>query len=120
MTQLYPSELQQNFDRGSFSRVPGNNVIYSEMEIGPTKKRRRSTLRKDTIEGTILLKDNNEFDVFLNWFTFTLEDGVNDFYFEDPVTKNQIIVGFQENGMSIDHIGFEAYRAKMVLEVKSE
>lgn len=120
MTQLYPSTLQDNFKKGTFTRIPGNNVIISTMETGPIKKRRRSTLRRDKITGDILLKDLTEYNTFITWYTSTLQDGVNDFYFNDPATQNQMIVTFAEGGMSLGDVGFQAYAVKMVLEVVSE
>ena len=119
MPELYPSSLQDNFDRGSFQRVPGNNLVISQTEVGPSKKRRRSTLRKDTISGQILLKDNTEYTTFITWYTSTLQDGVRDFYFNDPVLGTQLTVNFKESGMSISDVGFETYAVKMILEVKN-
>jgi len=120
MAELYPSTLQDNFERGSFNRVPGNNVVYSQMDVGPSKKRRRSTLRRDTINGSILLKDNTEYSTFMTWYTSTLQDGVRDFFFDDPALGTQMTVSFEEGGMQIRHVGFQTYSVSMILEVKSE
>lgn len=120
MPEFYPSSLQDNFDRGTFKRVPGSNVVVSKNDVGPSKKRRRSTLRIDTISGSILLKDLNEYNDFVTWYTSTLQDGVNDFYFNDPATGNQLVVNFAENGMDLGDVGFQTYQAKMILEIKSE
>lgn len=120
MAELYPSTLQDNFNRGSFNRVPGNNISITEMEVGPIKKRRRSTLRRDSINGSILLKDNTEYNTFMNWFTSTLQDGLKEFFFNDPATGTQLTVTFKKNGMAINDVGFQTYKAAMVLEVISE
>lgn len=120
MPQLYPSSLQDNFNRGTFRRTPGNNSIYTKMDTGPQKVRRRTTLRVDSISGNILLKDNTEYNDFINWYTSTLQDGTLSFYFDDPVTGNQLEVQFLENGMDISDVGFQTYAVKMSLEVKNE
>ena len=117
MPELYPSELQQNFSKGSFSRNPGNNVLVSEMETGPIKKRRRSTLRRDVISGSILLRDTSEYVVFDTWFTSTLQDGVKPFYFNDPVTGSQLTVTFVGSNYAISDVGFETYSVTMTWEV---
>jgi len=117
MPELYPSTLQDNFSRGSFNRAPGKNIVYSTMEVGPIKKRRRSTLRRDKIEGTILLEDLTQYNTFITWFTSTLQDGLKEFYFNDPVTQDQMTVTFAEDGMNIRDVGYNAYTVSMVLEV---
>lgn len=120
MAQAYPVELQECFSRGTFQRVPGNNVIYSETDTGPSKSRRRSTLAKDLIRGQIILKDNNEYSVFYTWFKQTLQDGVLSFDFKDPVTQNTIEVKFQSSRWSLSDIGFQTYSVQFNLEVVSE
>jgi len=117
MAQTYPTELQDTFSRGSFRRVPGNNLIFSETDYGPSKVRRRTTLRKDTISGNILIRDNTEYSVFFDWFTNTLQDGVLSFLFDDPVTGNPIEVRFKQERFSISDVGYQAYSVSMVLEV---
>lgn len=120
MAQTYPASLQECFTRGSFSRIPGNNVIYSETDFGPSKVRRRTTLRVDTIQGDILLKDNDEYNDFFTFFTSTLQDGTLSFNFQDPVTKNPIEVKFKEARFQLRDVGFETYRISMTLEIVSE
>lgn len=120
MPELYPSTLQQNFSRGSFNRIPGNNTVSTNMETGPAKKRRRTTLRRDKISGNIILKTLTEYNDFNTWYTSTLQDGIKDFYFLEPATQNQITVSFMENGMQLSDVGHDTYAVKMVLEVVSE
>lgn len=120
MPENYPSSLQENFNRGTFRRVPGNNVIISQTDIGPAKKRRRTTLRVDSISGNILLKDNDEWNTFFNWYTSTLQDGTKTFYFNDPVTQNQITVQFKERGLQWQDVGYQTYAVQMQLEIVSE
>tara|TARA_R110000787_G_scaffold5686_8_gene20550 strand:- start:7175 stop:7540 length:366 start_codon:yes stop_codon:yes gene_type:complete len=118
--ELYPSTLQDNFSKGSFSRVPGQNIVYSSMDTGPTKKRRRSTSRKDTIGGSIMLRDLTEYNTFDTWYRSTLQDGVKAFYFNDPVTQAQIVVSFKEGGMQYRDVGYNTYSVQMSLEVVNE
>lgn len=117
MPELYPSTLQENFNKGTFNRVPGKNIQYSEMEIGPLKKRRRSTLRRDKISGSILLRDLTEYNTFITWFTTTLQDGLKEFYFNDPVTQDQMVVTFSDGGLNITDVGYNTYSVSMVWEV---
>lgn len=117
MAESYPASLQQTFSRGTFQRAPGNNVIYTQTDFGPSKSRRRTTLRKDLITGVILLKDNQEYDDFIDWFTSTLKDGTLSFIFSDPVTTNPIEVKFSEARFTVQDIGYRAYRVTMNLEV---
>ncbi len=120
MAELYPSSLQESFTRGSFTRVTGNNVIFSETDFGPSKTRRRTTLRKDTIQGEIILKDNDEYSDFINFYTTTLKDGTLSFLFKDPITYNDIEVRFKEGGWQLKDIGYRTYAVSMTLEVVSE
>lgn len=120
MPELYPASLQNNFNRGTFRRVPGENKIYTKTDAGPFKVRRRSTLRKDTISGNILLRNLSEYNTFVDWYTSTLKDGVLSFYFNDPATQAQLTVQFTEKGMSISDVGFQTYAVQMQLEVISE
>ena len=120
MAEIYPSTLQDNFNRGTFRRTPGKNAVYAKMDSGPQKIRRRSTLRVDSISGNILLKDISEYITFQNWYTSTLKDGTLTFYFNDPITQAQLEVQFIEGGMDIADVGFETYSVKMSLEVVSE
>jgi hypothetical protein len=120
MAELYPATLQDNFNRGSFNRTPGVNRIFSENETGPFKVRRRSTLRRDSISGSILLRDLTEYSTFIDFYTSTLQDGTLSFFFNDPALGNQLTVQFREGGMRISDIGFEAFTVQMVLEVVSE
>ena len=120
MAELYPSTLQDNFNRGTFKRIPGENKIYSNTDSGPFKVRRRSTLRRDSITGNILLRDTTEYSTFLDWYTATLKDGSLSFYFDDPALGTQLVVQFLEGGMSISDVGFQTYAIQMQLEVISE
>jgi len=120
MAELYPSTLQDNFTKGTFNRNPGSNIAISEMDVGPIKKRRRSTLRRDNITGSILLRDTTEYTTFITWFTSTLQDGINSFFFNDPATGTQLTVTFKQDGMSIRDVGFQTYQVNMALEVISE
>lgn len=120
MPQLYPTTLQDNFNRGTFRRVPGENKIYTQTETGPFKVRRRTTLRRDKISGNILLRDLTEYNTFIDWYTSTLKDGSLTFYFNDPATQSQLTVQFTQNGMQISDVGFQTYAVQMQLEVISE
>lgn len=117
--QLYPATLQDNFNRGSYTRTLGDNVLKTEMDTGPLKKRRRTTKRRDTIAGTILLKNTTDYSTFINWITSTLVDSVNPFYFNDPALGNQMTVTFLSTP-AISHVGFETYSVAMRMEVLDE
>lgn len=118
--QLYPSTIQDNFARGTYVRAPGNNVIESEMELGPPKRRRRSTSRRDRISGQITLDNNTQYETFMDWFTITLKDGTEYFYFNDPVTAAQMVVSFVNGAPEIRDIGFQAYSVSLTMEIISE
>lgn len=120
MAEIYPATLQETFTRGSFTRVPGNNLLFTETDSGPSKVRRRSTLRKDTIQGSILLRDNTEYAAFRTFYDTTLQDGVKSFFFSDPVDGSQLEVRFKEARWSLSDVGFQAYRVTMTLEVINE
>ena len=120
MPESYPISLQDNFNRGSFQRTLGSNKVYSEMDTGPSKVRRRSTIRKDLISGSILLKDNSEYSDFIDFYTSTLQDWALSFYFDDPALGNQMVVRFTEGSPLISDVGFQVYSVTMNLEVISE
>ena len=120
MAQAYPSTLQDNFNRGTFRRVPGENKVYTKMDTGPQKVRRRTTLRVDQISGNILLRNLSDYNDFINWYTSTLQDGVLTFNFNDPATGDPLEVQFTQNGVQINDVGFETYSVQMQLEIVSE
>ena len=84
-TATWPATLPSSFLLDGFVETAPDNVIASEMEVGPPKTRRRSSAAVRRISGTLILT-STQLGVHDTFFTDTLYDGANPFDWADPRT----------------------------------
>ena len=79
----WSSSLPQYVLRSNYSRNPKNNTIFTSMDVGPSKVRRRSTSTTDIVSISIAV-DIDELQTFETFYKTTLGYGVETFNFPDP------------------------------------
>jgi hypothetical protein len=83
---LWPATLQQKLNVADFNFKIGSTSISSENDVGPAKKRRRSTKSIDLYSCSINL-DFDEYQDFYDFFNVELNGGVEQFVFDNPFTE---------------------------------
>ncbi len=93
MTVTWPNTLPQCFLADSLALEQPQNVILSEMSIGPEKARRRSTSGVRSMSGTLSMTAS-EYVVFVDFVSSTILDGVRPFLFpqQEPPFGSAILV----------------------------
>lgn len=94
MIQTWPVTLQTRLAEINFSLVFGDTTITSDVDAGIAKKRARYTRGVDQFSGTIYLT----IDQFLDFETFykvSLNNGVNKFYYNHPITQVPSVFRFK-------------------------
>lgn len=114
MAVLWPVTLQQKLNQASFQETFGETVLRSDMDIGPSKVRRRNTKGVDTFNATIDL-ERDLYLTFKNFYTTSLNGGVLSFNFDHPITKVESEFRFAETPQ-IRPIGGTYFRVSMVWE----
>lgn len=112
----WPSTLPQYVLRDSYSRNPGNNLIRTDMEIGPAKVRRRSTSAPTTVSLSFSF-DKDELDDFEEFFITTLGYGVLTFNFPDPENEGSTYeVRFDSSNDPIYNITLEDETTNFIVD----
>lgn len=83
MTASWPNSLPQHFLRDDFSSTSPDNLIASEMSIGPAKVRRRSTAAVYNMNGTMVMTDA-QFTVFETFVANEIAGRSKTFNFPHP------------------------------------
>lgn len=91
MSALWPAELPQKFDESGFSEEFGNNVITTEMDSGPPKKRRRFTASVDKISGKMYMTQSQA-NTLETFYKTTCADGSIDVEMLHPRTGSSVIL----------------------------
>ena len=84
-TALWPSDLPSMPRAAGFGYTEGDNTIRSEMDVGPAKVRRRSTLRIDRYSVSLSLDDDQRVSLY-QFRSAILEDGSLSFTWTHPIT----------------------------------
>jgi len=83
--ETWPIGLQQLLNVADFGITLGNTKVRSDMDVGPAKERSRFTDAVDGYSCSIDL-DMDTYSTFLTFYKTTLNNGVNTFAFNDPIT----------------------------------
>jgi hypothetical protein len=89
----WPITLQTLWNEANFGLDAGDTTIRSEMDFGPSKVRRRTTVGIDRFTGSIYLT-TSQYSVFKTFFDVSLNGGVKTFYFNHPITEAQEVFRF--------------------------
>lgn len=85
MPATWPISLQTLVNEESFSYKIGNTVLRSDMDVGPSKVRRRFTKSVDQLTVTINLT-TDQFDTFMDFFDVDCNGGATTFNYTHPIT----------------------------------
>ena len=110
----WPITLQQKVNESGYSKQFGSTKIRSENGVGPAKVRRRYTKRIDSNNITMNLS-RDEYDTFNNFYDVTLNGGVEQFTFTDPITDTEKSYRFVGDP-NINPIGGNEFVLQMVWE----
>lgn len=85
----WPSTLQPLLNEENFGLTWDDNILRTDMEVGPPKVRRRSTTNVDEFSCSIDL-DLNQYSIFENFYKTSLNGGAKTFSFKHPITQLDI------------------------------
>lgn len=108
---VWPVSLQQKLNVDSFQYNFGKATVRTEMDVGPAKVRARVTDAVDGYTCSIFLT-YAEVATFKTFFKTTLNNGVNQFEFNDPFTGAPTIFRFADEPR-IRPIGGTEYQLEM-------
>src|SRR5262245_1456135 len=84
MAASWPLSLPTGFLAGTDKQTGEDNLLRSQMDIGPAKVRRRTTAGAGSLEGTLYL-DQSQFDTFMQFWRQTTRSGALAFTFYGTV-----------------------------------
>jgi hypothetical protein len=82
---IWPTTLPQLFSSEGFTETPPNTTVATEMDVGPKKIRRRSTVGVSTYSGKMLLTQAQT-TIFDTFYRTTTHSGSLSFMFSHPRT----------------------------------
>lgn len=85
MPQVWPTSLQTLVNEENFNYSVGNTVLRSDMDVGPSKLRRRITKSVDSLTVSINLYQT-DYSTFINFFDVDCNGGVSTFNYTHPIT----------------------------------
>lgn len=112
--EIYPAQLQQKLLIDNFSIEMGDTLVRSGMDVGPDKVRSRYTDGVDVYNCAIDM-DIDDYDVLLDFYKTTLNNGAHTFGFLDPMTNEDGEFRFKAPP-AITPIGGRIFRINMVWE----
>lgn len=109
----WPTSLPSGVLEGTDKQTGEDNLLRSQMDIGPAKTRRRTTAGTGSLEGTLFLTQA-QFDTFMQFWRSTLRSGAlaftfygaNNFRFKTPPSWTTVRTALGPH-----------YRVSLVLEV---
>ena len=112
--ETWPATLQELINEEGFNYTFGETAIISQMDTGPTKKRRRFTKGIDDMSCTINLP-KSLYATFYTFYDVSINGGVDTFYFDHPITGSTDVWRFKETP-KISTLGGLEFRVSMVWE----
>lgn len=85
MAVAWPGSLQEYINESGFGIQFGESAITTDMDVGPPKKRARSTRSVDVYDCTITIH-RNDYVTFRNFYKTELNQGVSRFNYDHPLT----------------------------------
>lgn len=114
-TPSWPSGLQQKINQDNFGLKKGPTTIKSDVDIGPSKVRRRFTKSVDILTASIWI-NSSEYTTFENFYNIDANGGATPFYFTHPITNLQITVRFMDEP-SYRRVGATTFSVSFTLEI---
>lgn len=110
----WPSALPQSFLRDGFGEEGADNIIVSEMSVGPAKTRRRTTANVFPITGGMRMTDT-QLAAFKTFVKVDIADRALPFTFPDPYGGADLLVRMK-SPHKVSSMGLE-WRVELDLEV---
>ena len=114
----WPTTLP-SFSLESWTWTKGASIIENKMELGPPKRRSRSTSSPDVVTGTISLSES-EVKIFRNFVDGDLGRGLHAFTWRDFMTEQDRTAYIRAKGnqlYSIKKAGAHSYNVRLTLEL---
>jgi len=113
--EALPSFLLRDWSYGKQT-----SILKSDMEIGPPKRRKRTTAEGGSLTGSIEI-DQQQFEVFKTFVESTLSGGINSFLWPDFIsgTPKEVVLSIDTKGVlySVSQTGENTFKIKLKLEV---
>lgn len=93
MTATWPTRLPCRFTAYSQDHEAADNLIRSEMSVGPAKARRRSTAAVSRLSGEMVMT-SAQLDAFFAFVKDDVAGGALPFTFKHPYGNDQILVRY--------------------------
>ena len=88
----WPTSLPKYFERESLNVVAQPNKIITRTEVGPTRSRRRSTLRIYRVTGNLFLTASQRDTLLNDFYHTTLGGGTQRFDWHHPWNINRAVI----------------------------
>lgn len=112
--ETWPTSLQTILNSANFSYELGDTLIRSDMDVGPTKVRRRFSKGIEKLNTQIWIV-RSLYNTFYNFYNTTLNGGVKSFQYNHPITATP--TEFRFSGVpKIDYVGGDTFSISMVWE----
>lgn len=111
---VWPASLPQDVER-PYQETLADNTVTTPMEIGPAKKRRRSTAGVSTLSATVQLT-TAQTETLQTFFEDTLAGGALRFDWTHPRTQVAAVFRFAKPPQ-ISHVSGPNWQARLELEV---
>ncbi|RUM06819.1 hypothetical protein [Rhizobium chutanense] len=110
----WPSSLPQMFLRDGYSEEGADNLIASNVSVGPAKVRRRTTANVRPITGSMMMNET-QYQAFIDFVADDLKDRAIAFSFPDPHGGSPLLVRMRQ-AASVAAVGID-WRVQIGLEV---
>lgn len=114
---IWPAGLPQKLNQAGFSNSLADNVIRSEMDVGPDKKRRRDVSAPEPVKGSMYVTES-EYSLLKTFHDTTLGGGSLPFDWVHPITGASVEMTFK-SPPTISSKSGDVYMATLDLEVLS-
>lgn len=112
---VWPNTLQQCLDARGFQITDRDDTLTSEMDIGPAKKRPRTTDSIEDLTGVIFI-DATQYSILQAFYRQTLGKGSLPFLMPHPITREQVTVRFTAPP-KYDPLGGVKFQATLSMEI---
>jgi hypothetical protein len=96
MTAIWPDNLPKRFIVPSYQETRPDNVVFSEVSIGPAKARRRTTSNVWEQSGTMVMT-YDQYRAFLQFVSVDISDRSKAFWFPDRLGGPNLLVRIKES-----------------------
>lgn len=114
MPELWPAGVNQMVEKNSWNEKAISNVIKTQSESGIEKRRATFTKKLHIVTVALILK-SAEKELFDQWHSTTLGNGVKSFYFRHPYRQIDVIYTFEDEPSSV-YFGHDEQRVSFSMK----